>query len=122
MRRREFVALVAVGAIAGAEWAKAQSTGNSYRVGWFGPTADSFSERYGLEFVRRLGELGFNEGDRIEVDEDTCYERVELRFLWGGAPFLCRNGTTVDQEKGLRADDNVVTGTLGEQGPTTVEI
>src|SRR5690349_14167627 len=69
MRRREFISLVAVGAVAGAEWARAQSSDNGYRVGWFGTTADSFSERYGLEFVRRLGELGFNEGKSLIIEK-----------------------------------------------------
>jgi ABC-type uncharacterized transport system substrate-binding protein len=68
MRRRDFITLAGAGALAKPKWAWAQSTERGYRVGWFGTTADSFSERYGQEFVRRLGELGFNEGKSLKIE------------------------------------------------------
>ena len=68
MRRREFITRVGA-VVASPKFACAQSSERSYRVGWFGTTANSFTEPYGQEFVRRLGELlGFNEGRSLTIE------------------------------------------------------
>lgn len=68
MRRRKFIALAGGAVLAGPWRASAQSVGRSYRVGWLGSTADSFTEPYSLAFVQRLRELGFVEGSSLTLE------------------------------------------------------
>ena len=76
-RRRLLVAPGAV-ALAVSRWARAQSVGGSYRVGWIS-TSDSFKEPYSLAFVQRLAELGFVEGRNLAIERrhgDNKLERM----------------------------------------------
>src|SRR5690242_13853528 len=68
MKRREFTAYLGAGALAFPLRGFAQTAERHYRVGWLGSTAHSFTEPYGLEFVRRLKELGFPEGTVLSIE------------------------------------------------------
>lgn len=78
MRRREFIGLLGgAAALATPRWTSAQSTARSYRLGWLGSTAASFGEPYSLAFVRRLSELGLNEGTNLTIERRHADSRPE---------------------------------------------
>jgi len=65
--RRQFLLAACAGSLVGSRRVQAQAT-RSYRIGWIGTTSLSFSEPYGVAFVRRLGELGFVEGRNLTIE------------------------------------------------------
>jgi ABC-type uncharacterized transport system substrate-binding protein len=75
MRRREFITLLGGGAVAA--WpltARAQRSGNFWRLGFLGPSLDvpSMSAQY-QEFLIELRRLGFSEGQNLIVE----YRRLD---------------------------------------------
>src|SRR5215468_4806417 len=76
MKRREFIAL-ASGAVLSGPWKASAAAELSYRVGWLGSNANSFTEPYGLAFVQRLGELGFIEGQSLTIEKRHADNKLE---------------------------------------------
>jgi putative tryptophan/tyrosine transport system substrate-binding protein len=65
MRRRDFIGLVG-GAAAWPLTAHGQQAGPTYRIAYFGPS--SFANPPQRAMVKALGELGFVEGENLELD------------------------------------------------------
>ncbi len=77
MRRREFMALAGGAVICCLRPAAAQDAGRSYRVGWLGSTAASFTEPYSAAFVQRLRESGFVEGGNLTLERRQAEGRLD---------------------------------------------
>lgn len=77
MKRREFVGLASGAVLSGLWKGAAISADRSYRVGWLGTNATSFTERYSLAFVQRLGELGFVDGASLTIEKRHADSKPE---------------------------------------------
>jgi ABC-type uncharacterized transport system substrate-binding protein len=74
LSRRAFVALAA--AFAAPQWALGQTARRIYRFAWLG-TIDGSKEPYSLALVQRLRELGFADGNNLQITYRHAGGRIE---------------------------------------------
>ena len=74
LSRRAFVALAA--AFAAPQWALGQTARRIYRLAWLG-TIDGSKEPYSLALVQRLRELGFADGNNLQITYRHAGGRIE---------------------------------------------
>ena len=86
MRRREFIAFLG-GAAAWPLVARAQQTGKVPTIGFLGPASASAMKPWAAAFVRRLAELGWNEGHTVAIETRWADGHVE-RFPEVAAEFV----------------------------------
>src|SRR3974390_1777116 len=110
LKRREFITLLAGGAVAWPLTVRAQQR-NMPTIGFLGPTAPSVSSNRVAAFVKRLGELGWVEGRNITIDyrwaegRNERYAEIAAEFValkvdlivtWASAPVLAAKHATVE--------------------------
>ena len=74
LSRRAFVALAA--ALSMPRGARGQTTPRVHSLGWLS-VIDSYKEPYGLAFVQRLRELGFEEGSNLAISRRHAEGKIE---------------------------------------------
>ena len=75
LSRRAFASTLAA-ALTAPQWALGQAARRVYRLGWISST-DSYKEPYGVAFVQRLRELGFEDGDALTIVYQHADGKIE---------------------------------------------
>jgi len=68
MRRRQFLGLIGAAATGWPLVTSAQTTRKTRTIGFLGPLTQSAMSSWTTAFVRRLGELGWTEGQNLAID------------------------------------------------------
>jgi putative tryptophan/tyrosine transport system substrate-binding protein len=105
MRRREFITLLS-GAASWPIAASAQQAAKAPTIGFLGASTSSAWNRWAAAFVRRLGELGWIEGQNIIIEYRWAEGRSE-RFAEIAAEFVRLNAVWTGDTRDTRPEPDL---------------